>query len=69
MSKPKIARTCPTHGPTVFLIVKHRKSDGKPFLGCPLFFDKKVRCTYVEEYPLELKLREAGMAMLPGIDG
>ncbi len=59
-----IEKACPACGPGVKLVPRVRRSDKKPFLGCPNW----PNCTYTEEMPESVKMRLAGHPVIPGME-
>ena len=58
---PDIAKTCPKCTPDR-LVVRVNGDTGEDFLGC----ENWPECRYTEPLPLDMQLRRAGVAPLPG---
>ena len=58
---PEISKTCPKCTPDR-LVVRVNGDTGEDFLGC----ENWPECRHTEPLPLDMQLRRAGVAPLPG---
>ena len=57
----EVSKTCPKCAPDR-MVVRRNAETGVDFLGCSNWPD----CKHTEEMPLDMQLRRAGVAPLPG---
>ena len=61
--EPKLKMHCPKCARP--LVLRHRRADGTPFLGCSGW---PLECKHTEPLPEAIRMRLAGAPTLPGLE-
>ena len=61
----RIQTACPNCGPAHLLIIRHNRTTGKPFLGCPTW----PQCHYTDPLPTALTMEALSRHIAPHLPG